>query len=576
MPQRVKRFDALLGRISDLLTTLTPRPTGALRTDIDRWLTDCAAVQFHLDDHQRPIIIGVFGGTGAGKSTLINRLLGENVCAASFRRTFTSGPIAVAGKSVEVPAGWLGVEHVSADTAQFPLRGQIGALLIARSGADAFARLVLIDTPDLDGDQPAHHAEADRVFRWVSVALFLVTPEKYQMTELLPYYRLAERYALPTLFVMNKAESAAAVDDYARQLTERSASRKAVTVFAVARDGAGFEPPAGADLAALREAGLKLEAPTVESGLNNRVADLMGRLNDQVIAPARERRLIVNRLIASLRAIEMPAAGVDVNPLTQQLRQRMQQRSVLYLMGPQRILDRARQMPGLLARLPRVAWDYVRHGEISAAAFMPPGNDSARELPDFRALLSDQLAILQGRIDDVIRSSPAAVGWLKDADINAAYVHQRRDPDDAGSIADEEITQLREWLEKRWNATPRDTRVLMALVKYLPGGERLTRWTEAAPYLLTLIVIAHHAVFGHVDLLVLGGYSLATWLTEKLSNEVSSRVRTANQRIAARFENLAHDQIESICRWLDDQAPTFKSLQRLDALAEQWETSSKT
>jgi len=75
--------------------------------------------------------------------------------------------------------------------------------------------VTLIDTPDLDGDQPVHHAEADRVFRWGEAILFLVTPEKYQMTELLPYYRLAQRYALPAVFVMNKLEEAAVLDDFA-------------------------------------------------------------------------------------------------------------------------------------------------------------------------------------------------------------------------------------------------------------------------------------------------------------------------------------------------------------------------
>jgi hypothetical protein len=42
----------------------------------------------------------------------------------------------------------------------------------------------LVTRPDLDGDQPAHHAQADRAFRWAEAIVFLVTPEKYQMTEL--------------------------------------------------------------------------------------------------------------------------------------------------------------------------------------------------------------------------------------------------------------------------------------------------------------------------------------------------------------------------------------------------------
>jgi hypothetical protein len=68
------------------------------------------------------------------------------------------------------------------------------------------------------------------------------------------------------------------------------------------------------------------------------------------------------------------------------------------------------------------------------------------------------------------------------------------------------------------------------------GADKLTQWSEAAPYLLTIVVATHHAFFGHVDLIILGGYSLATWLTERLSNEVAARTRQANRSINDRFE----------------------------------------
>jgi hypothetical protein len=580
------RRDVLLSRISVLLAPMLPRIGGPLRAAIDRWRTDAAASAFHLQSpgRQGHLLLGIFGGTGTGKSTLVNRLLEQNLTAASFRRTFTTGAIAVASAADVLPEGWLGVEHVVASGAdQFPLRGKPGALLVATTPANLCSHVTLIDTPDLDGDQPAHHAEADRVFRWVQAALFLVTPEKYQMTELLPYYRLAERYALPRLFVMNKAENQAAVDDYARQLAELSAKGQATTdakplirMFSVPRDDAAYEPPGDANLAALRDAAAHLALPddvTFAHGLTQRLNDIVGRLNDQVIAPLRERRLVVDRLIAALRAMETAPPGVDVNPITQQLRQRLQQRSILYLMGPQRMLDRLRQAPGLLARMPRVAWDYVRTGEVSVSAFAPVTSGKPEQPPDFRAILADQFAVVQSRIDDVLRSSPSAAGWIADPVEGAGYTAERFDPADAGKIADEEIADLRGWLDKRWDATPRDTRILMALLKHLPGGKQLTRFTEAAPYLLTLALVVHHALFG-MDLLVLGGYSLATWLTEKLSNEVSGRTRSTNQRISDRFTRLAHEQIQRTCRWLDERAPSFKTIAQLEALAAECEPTA--
>src|SRR2546423_7158036 len=104
-------------------------------------------------------------------------------------------------------------------------------------------------------------------------------------------------------------------------------------------------------------------------------------------------------------------------------------------------------------------------------------------------------------------------------------------PDSAAAIAEEELGELRQWLGQRWNGTPRDTAMLQKLLKVLPGGQHMAKWSEAAPYLLAVVVATHHAFFGPVDLMVVGGWSLATWLTEKISNEVSGRPRATNRRI---------------------------------------------
>jgi hypothetical protein len=405
--------------------------------------------------------------------------------------------------------------------------------------------------------------------------LFLVTPEKYQMTELLPYYRLASRYALPAFHVMNKCEQQPVADDYARLLKVQGSGLEAQekgtqlfsSPFVIPRDDAGYEPPAGQNLVALREAlgGLSIpEQRERADGLRNRTDDLLGRATDQVLAPLRHDRGEVDRLTALLRGMETPAPGVDVNPLTQQLQRRMQQRSVLYLMGPQRVLDRVRQVPGLLVRLPRVTWDYVMRGEVSPAALNPQDPAKAQQVPDFRAILTDQFAVLQSRLDETLRSSPAVKRWIPESG-PPPYQPALVNPADAGRIADEELAALNAWLEQRWNATPRDTRMIETLLKYLPGGAKITKWTETAPYLLVLIVAAAtHHLFGQIDLVVLGGWGLATWLTERLSNEVTAQTRRTNQKISDRFARLAHEQIERMCRWLDEQAPSTKALDHLE------------
>lgn len=542
----------------------------ALSRAMDRFTADADAARFHLRrPSDAPLMLAVLGGTGTGKSTIVNRLLGAPAAtpltAASFRRTFTAGPVAIAHEKSELPERWLGVEHVTAASDQIPSRGAADVLTVIKTSNDLVRHVALIDTPDLDGDQSAHHAQADRVFRWADAVLFLVTPEKYQMTELLPYYRLVARYALPALFAMNKAEEQAAVEDYGKQLNVDVNGR----LFAIARDDAAFEPPPNIRIDTLRHAIEKLELPEPEQrvpGLLARTADLIDRFRDQILQPLRAQRRSVDAITASLRAMNAPIADVDVNPLMVQLRRRLQQRSVLYLIGPGRMLDRVRQVPGLLARLPRTTWDLLRHGQLSRNGEGNGPPDLEQRGLDFRRALVDQFQVVQARIDDILRADPTTARWLDDPEhsFDAAKI----DADQAGAIADEELAELRTWLEKKWNATPRDTALLTKLIKHLPGGEKLTQWSEAAPYLLAAVVATHHAFFGHVDLLILGGYSLATWLTERMSNEVASRARETNRAMSRRFAELAQAQINRVVSWLDQRAPSTKTLSELQRLAD--------
>ena len=555
------RTHPLDGKIAALSDAAGPfsryAPVAAI---VERLAADAAAARFHLNraDDQRPTIV-LIGGTGTGKSTLFNRLLGtpreKPIAATSYLRTYTAGCVLATESSANVPTDWLGLSPTIVPAEQLPAVGQPDALIVVISESELLHHINLVDTPDLDGDRVVHHAQADRAFRWADGVLFVVTPEKYQMTELLPYYRLANRYQLATTFVMNKVERQPVVDDYRQQLLKRGDATEAVA-FAVPRDDAAFEPDADANLNALRSrlASSKI-APAAgrESAARQRAIDLLSRSQDQLLAPMHAAREQVDQLTAALRAMETPPPGVDVNPLTEALQRRLQQRSVLYLMGPNRVLDRVRQVPGVLARLPRTAWDVLSGAKGKNASNLAEGTGEI----DFHAALIDQFTIVQSRIDDVVR--PLAAG----ADYNANYHTSRMPVAQAGTIADEEIAALQNWISEQWNATPRDTAMLKKFLRMLPGGEELVSWSEAAPYVLAIVVAAHHAIFGPVDLAVMGTFGLITWLTEKVSNEVTSRARLTNRRIADRFARLAHQQITATCSWLEQQAPSRKQIELL-------------
>lgn len=540
---------------------------------VSQWRSHAMALRFHLKPrHDVPLILAIVGGTGTGKSTLMNRLLGREVSATSFRRTFTRGPVAVAADTEAIPPGWLDLEGKTRVANETPVRGKDGELLVVVCEHALTRRFLLVDTPDLDGDHPSHREQADRAFRWAEAVLFLVTPEKYQMVDWRGYGRLALRYRVPSLFVMNKCEEHAVIEDFREQLTAWDSAEPAV--FALPREDTAYEPPPEAGWSSLRHALDTLgraEGEDRARGLGMRAMDLVTRLQDQVLGPLREARRQVDDVLVTIRAMEAAEAGVDVSTMTQQLQRRMQEQSVLYLMGPQRVLDRARQLPGMLARLPRTAWDFLAKGRYTPLTppmlVAGPGDrvlastDARGELPDFAQILVDQFMVVQSRLDDLLRAHPVVARWIEDR--SADYQQTRIDPACAGRIADEEMAALRSWLEAYWGRKPRDTRTIEKLLSYLIGKKNSVQLSEVAPYLLTLVVVSHGAFFGPIDLLIIGGFSLATWLGEKLSNEVTARTRQANRRIQERFEELTRQQVDMARSWLERQAPDAARLDRI-------------
>src|SRR4051812_7387832 len=163
MAVRLSSIDSSLAALDQQLAGL--RAGGVIAGAVARWRGDAAALRFHLrDPGNRPPLIAILGGTGTGKSTILNRLTNADLSAASFRRTFTAGPVAVAASAAQLPADYLNIPHAPPE--QLPARGEPDRLIVVAHDSDLTRRATLIDTPDLDGDLPAHHAQADRAFRW--------------------------------------------------------------------------------------------------------------------------------------------------------------------------------------------------------------------------------------------------------------------------------------------------------------------------------------------------------------------------------------------------------------------------
>ncbi|MCA9440617.1 MAG: 50S ribosome-binding GTPase [Candidatus Omnitrophica bacterium] len=533
-----------------------------LSASLKRWTSDLGALRHHLVGgvNRKPILV-LIGGTGTGKSTLTNRLLDREVSATSFRRTFTSGPIAFVAQTEDLPEDWLGLPHRRIDSKDLPAKGSPGYLSVVEMAIEPLARFSLVDTPDVDGDAETHYEQAEQAFRWADAVVFLVTPEKYQMTELLPFYRLARRYEIPSQFMMNKCESEEVVEDYRKQIEKRGFSEP--IVYSIPRDDSTHLPPEDEGLDGLRDSLMGIQPSWDEQitlGQRNRTQDLALRLGDQVLLPLRNDLASVEKLTESLHQFVSPGPQVDVSPMTAELQERMQAKSILYLMGPKRILERAKKFT--TSAYQKVTSPTSWFGKKSGKRSQEGETIEVRALPDFHSMLVDQFRIAQAQIRDILEGNSRSKVWISQAGEKEPDLWI--DPEGAGEIVDQELEDLNRWLKDHWESTPRDTKTILSLLNYIPGGKRVVEWSEASPYLLVIVAAAYNSFFGPIDLLVIGGYSVATWLGEKLSNEVTGRVRKTNQIIYRRFEELMREQVEHQIEWLEKQTPSKSSIERAE------------
>lgn len=168
-------------------------------------------------------VIGMLGGTGAGKSSLVNALSGGEVVTAGVRRPTTNEPCAVlpVGRAPRELLGWLGVaRRVEAPRA---LPGDT----------------VVIDMPDIDSIETGHVDIAERLALRVDALVVVVNPQKYADARLHDEWlaRLRSSHASVTVVLthidtVGAAEREAIERDLRRLLCERG--MEDTTVLSVA------------------------------------------------------------------------------------------------------------------------------------------------------------------------------------------------------------------------------------------------------------------------------------------------------------------------------------------------------
>jgi GTP-binding protein EngB required for normal cell division len=253
-------------------------------------------------------VLAFAGGTGVGKSSLLNALAGQTVSAVRAVRPTTDEPLAwVADERRDELGGllsWLGVRHTA-------------------SHADAALRdVAILDLPDVDSVRTEHRARVDELLPRIDSIAWVVDPEKYDDERLHTYLRSLGAHAGRMRFVLNKsdrltdAEQQALVADLRRRLAESGLTDARVHVTSAAT-GDGVDElrasiAAEADAKAVVVAKLETDAREARTALARSVGVDPAQPYRPLLSDARREAALGESVSGALLVVDPPGVARQV------------------------------------------------------------------------------------------------------------------------------------------------------------------------------------------------------------------------------------------------------------------------
>ncbi|GAB2617762.1 50S ribosome-binding GTPase [Nocardioides ginkgobilobae] len=336
-------------------------------------VVDRGASRLRLSAHHT--VVGIAGATGSGKSSTFNALTGLELSAVGVRRPTTSWATACvwgtegAAELLE----WLGI----------PPRHQTtrDSMLDTRRESNALEGVVLLDLPDHDSTEVAHHLEVDRLVALADMFVWVLDPQKYADAAIHDRYLAPLRsHSEVMVVVLNHIDTVpedrrdAMVEDVRRLLAADGIPDVPVIPIS-ARHGVGLD--------ALREeigrrvADKRMTAGRIEADVRAAAAELRAAAGD---APTRT--LSADR-VAALDSALAEAAGVPVIV--------------------EAVERSARRRAGRATGWPLISWTSRMRPDPLKKLELDLGAD-ARTLRGSGAALPQATAVQRARIDSEVRA----------------------------------------------------------------------------------------------------------------------------------------------------------------------------